>query len=125
MLFLSGLSTPLTTVFHAHLQPELYFVFVFSTPSNIQPPPFCLVCLQTSQGVKDFSVPVGLDAKVKIDLVVVGSVAVSEKGNRQFHRRYGCPRSNNFAVYSYTVDHSAHNSSIYTEALWRFMNVLG
>lgn len=35
------------------------------------------------QGVKDFSVPVGLDAKVKVDLVVVGSVAVSEKGNCQ------------------------------------------
>ena len=31
--------------------------------------------------MKDFSVPVGLDAKVKVDLVVVGSVAVSEKGN--------------------------------------------
>ncbi|MEQ2208209.1 hypothetical protein XENOCAPTIV_027691, partial [Xenoophorus captivus] len=31
------------------------------------------------KGVKDFSVPVGLDAKVKVDLVVVGSVAVSEK----------------------------------------------
>lgn len=30
--------------------------------------------------MKDFSVPVGLDAKVKVDLVVVGSVAVSEKG---------------------------------------------
>ncbi|XP_034045002.1 methenyltetrahydrofolate synthase domain-containing protein isoform X1 [Thalassophryne amazonica] len=36
----------------------------------------------TSQGVKEFSVPVGLDAKVKVDLVVVGSVAVSEKGFR-------------------------------------------
>ncbi|XP_026233987.1 methenyltetrahydrofolate synthase domain-containing protein isoform X1 [Anabas testudineus] len=36
----------------------------------------------TSQGVKDFSVPVGLEAKVKVDLVVVGSVAVSEKGFR-------------------------------------------
>ncbi|XP_069549709.1 methenyltetrahydrofolate synthase domain-containing protein isoform X2 [Brachyistius frenatus] len=36
----------------------------------------------SSQGVKDFSVPVGLDAKVKVDLVVVGSVAVSEKGVR-------------------------------------------
>ncbi|XP_053721746.1 methenyltetrahydrofolate synthase domain-containing protein isoform X2 [Synchiropus splendidus] len=36
----------------------------------------------TSQGVKEFSVPVGLDAKVKVDLVVVGSVAVSEKGLR-------------------------------------------
>lgn len=33
--------------------------------------------------MKDFSVPVGLDAKVKIDLVVVGSVAVSEKGNTE------------------------------------------
>ncbi|XP_053905366.1 methenyltetrahydrofolate synthase domain-containing protein isoform X2 [Malaclemys terrapin pileata] len=36
----------------------------------------------TSQGVKDYSVPIGLDAKVQVDLVVVGSVAVSEKGWR-------------------------------------------
>lgn len=42
--------------------------------------PRCLLNLLL-QGVKDFSVPVGLDAKVKVDLVVVGSVAVSEKGN--------------------------------------------
>ncbi|KAG7275195.1 hypothetical protein CRUP_023783 [Coryphaenoides rupestris] len=39
------------------------------------------VC-STSQGVKEFSVPVGLDANVKVDLLVVGSVAVSEKGYR-------------------------------------------
>lgn len=32
------------------------------------------------QGVKEFSVPVGLDSKVQVDLLVVGSVAVSEKG---------------------------------------------
>ncbi|KAG2470099.1 MTHSD protein, partial [Polypterus senegalus] len=36
----------------------------------------------TSKGVKDYSVPVGLDAKVNVDLVIVGSVAVSEKGWR-------------------------------------------
>nr|XP_028595906.1 methenyltetrahydrofolate synthase domain-containing protein isoform X7 [Podarcis muralis] len=36
----------------------------------------------TSQGVRDYSVPVGLDSKVHVDLVVVGSVAVSEKGFR-------------------------------------------
>ncbi|XP_015283756.1 PREDICTED: methenyltetrahydrofolate synthase domain-containing protein [Gekko japonicus] len=36
----------------------------------------------TSQGVRDYSVPVGLDANVLVDLVVVGSVAVSEKGWR-------------------------------------------
>nr|XP_057944725.1 methenyltetrahydrofolate synthase domain-containing protein isoform X3 [Doryrhamphus excisus] len=36
----------------------------------------------SSQGVKEFSTPIGLDAKVKVDLVVVGSVAVSEKGFR-------------------------------------------
>ncbi|XP_010004560.1 PREDICTED: methenyltetrahydrofolate synthase domain-containing protein [Chaetura pelagica] len=36
----------------------------------------------TSQGVKEFSVPVGLDGKARVDLVVVGSVAVSEKGWR-------------------------------------------
>ncbi|XP_062861277.1 methenyltetrahydrofolate synthase domain-containing protein isoform X2 [Trichomycterus rosablanca] len=39
------------------------------------------VC-STSQGVKEFSIPVGLDAKVQVDLMVVGSVAVSEKGYR-------------------------------------------
>ncbi|GAA6069828.1 methenyltetrahydrofolate synthase domain-containing protein isoform X1, partial [Tachysurus ichikawai] len=39
------------------------------------------VC-STSRGVKEFSVPVGLDSRVHVDLVVVGSVAVSEKGYR-------------------------------------------
>lgn len=43
------------------------------------------------QGVKDFSVPVGLDAKVKVDLVVVGSVAVSEKGNQSTCRYQQVP----------------------------------
>lgn len=32
------------------------------------------------QGIKEYSVPVGLDGKAQVDLVVVGSVAVSEKG---------------------------------------------
>ncbi|XP_064315766.1 methenyltetrahydrofolate synthase domain-containing protein isoform X2 [Phalacrocorax carbo] len=36
----------------------------------------------TSQGIKEYSVPVGLDGKARVDLVVVGSVAVSEKGWR-------------------------------------------
>ncbi|XP_061333311.1 methenyltetrahydrofolate synthase domain-containing protein isoform X2 [Pezoporus flaviventris] len=36
----------------------------------------------TSQGVKEYSVPVGLEGKAQVDLVVVGSVAVSEKGWR-------------------------------------------
>lgn len=36
--------------------------------------------LLPSQGVRNFSVPVGLDSSVRVDLVVVGSVAVSEKG---------------------------------------------
>ncbi|NXA75323.1 MTHSD protein, partial [Thryothorus ludovicianus] len=36
----------------------------------------------TSQGVRDYSVPVGLDSKARVDLVIVGSVAVSEKGWR-------------------------------------------
>lgn len=34
------------------------------------------------KGIKEFSVPVGLDVRVHVDLVVVGSVAVSEKGYR-------------------------------------------
>ncbi|NWR63241.1 MTHSD protein, partial [Bucorvus abyssinicus] len=36
----------------------------------------------TSQGIKEYSVPVDLDGKAQVDLVVVGSVAVSEKGWR-------------------------------------------
>ncbi|XP_039359919.1 methenyltetrahydrofolate synthase domain-containing protein isoform X2 [Mauremys reevesii] len=54
--------------------------------NKIVPPPgatkeILRICA-TSQGVKDYSVPIGLDAKVHVDLVVVGSVAVSEKGWR-------------------------------------------
>ncbi|XP_069492658.1 methenyltetrahydrofolate synthase domain-containing protein isoform X1 [Ambystoma mexicanum] len=54
--------------------------------NKIIPPPgatkdILRIC-STSQGVKDYSVPIGLDAKVHVDLVVVGSVAVSEKGWR-------------------------------------------
>ncbi|XP_020844884.1 methenyltetrahydrofolate synthase domain-containing protein isoform X3 [Phascolarctos cinereus] len=36
----------------------------------------------TSQGVKNYSVPIGLDSRVLVDLIVVGSVAVSVKGWR-------------------------------------------
>ncbi|XP_054468025.1 methenyltetrahydrofolate synthase domain-containing protein isoform X1 [Anoplopoma fimbria] len=54
--------------------------------NNITPPQGAnkeqLRICSSSQGVRDFSVPVDLDAKVKVDLVVVGSVAVSEKGLR-------------------------------------------
>lgn len=32
------------------------------------------------QGLKEYSVPIGLEAKVKVDLVVIGSVAVSKEG---------------------------------------------
>ncbi|XP_060109906.1 methenyltetrahydrofolate synthase domain-containing protein [Heteronotia binoei] len=51
----------------------------------VPPPGAAKVTLRkcaTSQGVRDFSVPVELDANVRVDLVVVGSVAVSEKGWR-------------------------------------------
>ncbi|XP_057706004.1 methenyltetrahydrofolate synthase domain-containing protein isoform X1 [Corythoichthys intestinalis] len=54
--------------------------------NKIVPPPAAnkekLRVCSSSQGVKEFSVPIGLDAKVKVDLVVVGSVAVSENGFR-------------------------------------------
>ncbi|KAM8945978.1 methenyltetrahydrofolate synthase domain-containing protein [Pelodytes ibericus] len=54
--------------------------------NKITPPPGAskevLRICSTSQGVKDYSIPMGLDAQVKVDLVVVGSVAVSEKGWR-------------------------------------------
>uniref|UniRef100_A0A8C8VG27 Methenyltetrahydrofolate synthase domain-containing protein n=1 Tax=Pelusios castaneus TaxID=367368 RepID=A0A8C8VG27_9SAUR len=54
--------------------------------NKITPPPgatkeILRICA-TSQGVKVYSVPIGLDAKVQVELVVVGSVAVSEKGWR-------------------------------------------
>lgn len=43
------------------------------------------------QGIKEYSEPVGLDGKARVDLVVVGSVAVSEKGKikpcKLFRRR--------------------------------------
>lgn len=54
--------------------------------NRITPPPGAtkevLRKCATSQGVRNFSVPVGLDSSVLVDLVVVGSVAVSEKGWR-------------------------------------------
>ncbi|XP_033846889.1 methenyltetrahydrofolate synthase domain-containing protein isoform X1 [Periophthalmus magnuspinnatus] len=54
--------------------------------NKITPPPDAtkkhLHICSSSQGVKDFSVPVSLDARMKVDLVIVGSVAVSEKGFR-------------------------------------------
>lgn len=36
------------------------------------------------QGLKEYSVPIGLEAKVKVDLVVIGSVAVSKEGKTDF-----------------------------------------
>ncbi|XP_033638791.1 methenyltetrahydrofolate synthase domain-containing protein-like [Asterias rubens] len=36
----------------------------------------------TSQGVKQFSFPIGLDSKIIVDIVIIGSVAVSRKGYR-------------------------------------------
>ncbi|NXR11198.1 MTHSD protein, partial [Semnornis frantzii] len=54
--------------------------------NKIVPPPGAtkeiLRTCATSQGIKEYSVPVGLDGKARVDLVVVGSVAVSEKGWR-------------------------------------------
>ncbi|XP_019490766.1 PREDICTED: methenyltetrahydrofolate synthase domain-containing protein isoform X3 [Hipposideros armiger] len=54
--------------------------------NRITPPPGAtkdiLRKCATSQGVRNYSTPVGLDARVLVDLVVVGSVAVSEKGWR-------------------------------------------
>ncbi|XP_045047791.2 methenyltetrahydrofolate synthase domain-containing protein isoform X5 [Desmodus rotundus] len=54
--------------------------------NRITPPPGAtkdiLRKCATAQGVRNYSVPVGLDSRVLVDLVVVGSVAVSEKGWR-------------------------------------------
>ncbi len=37
----------------------------------------------TSQGVKQFSIPIGLDCKIIVDIVIIGSVAVTRKGLSQ------------------------------------------
>ncbi|XP_016052723.1 PREDICTED: methenyltetrahydrofolate synthase domain-containing protein isoform X1 [Miniopterus natalensis] len=54
--------------------------------NRITPPPGAtkdiLRKCATSQGVRNYSVPVGLDSRVLVDLVMVGSIAVSEKGWR-------------------------------------------
>ncbi|KAK2500756.1 hypothetical protein MC885_002764 [Smutsia gigantea] len=54
--------------------------------NKITPPPGATKAIlrkcATSQGVRDHSVPVGLESRLRVDLLVVGSVAVSEKGWR-------------------------------------------
>ncbi|XP_030849360.1 methenyltetrahydrofolate synthase domain-containing protein [Strongylocentrotus purpuratus] len=54
--------------------------------NRITPPPGAnkkmLRTCSSSQGVRQYSSPVGLDAEVKVDLVLIGSVAVSPKGYR-------------------------------------------
>ncbi|TNN74942.1 Methenyltetrahydrofolate synthase domain-containing protein [Liparis tanakae] len=58
-------------------------VFTQATDVKVDPDkPLEGARLAVLQGVRDFSVPVDLDEKVKVELVVVGSVAVSEKGLR-------------------------------------------
>lgn len=54
--------------------------------NKLLPPQGCgkeiLRYCSTSQGLKEYSVPIGLEAKVKVDMVVIGSVAVSKEGYR-------------------------------------------
>ncbi|XP_022253447.1 methenyltetrahydrofolate synthase domain-containing protein-like isoform X2 [Limulus polyphemus] len=54
--------------------------------NKINPPAGCnkkvLHLCATSQGVKQHSTPVSLDTKLKVDLIVIGSVAVSRAGHR-------------------------------------------
>lgn len=54
--------------------------------NRITPPPnankHTLHICSTSEGVKQYSVRLGLNSNIKIDLVILGSVAVSPKGRR-------------------------------------------
>ncbi|XP_070565841.1 methenyltetrahydrofolate synthase domain-containing protein-like [Ptychodera flava] len=54
--------------------------------NKITPPKGCnketLQTCSTSQGVRQYSVPIGLDDQIKVDLVITGSVAASTKGHR-------------------------------------------
>ncbi|XP_076362067.1 methenyltetrahydrofolate synthase domain-containing protein lost isoform X2 [Tachypleus tridentatus] len=58
----------------------------FGLFNKITPPAGCnkkvLHICATSEGVKQHSTPVSLDTKLKVDLVVIGSVAVSRAGHR-------------------------------------------
>ena len=47
-----------------------------------------LTYLFTYQGVREYSKPISLEDKVKIDLVIVGSVAVSKSGKGQVRNFY-------------------------------------
>lgn len=83
MLFLSGLNLSNSYIaidIFSPMLPNIFSITSFIFKVNIWPCPCLFSPLVIFQGVKEFSVPVGLDAKVKVDLVVVGSVAVSEKG---------------------------------------------
>jgi hypothetical protein len=33
-----------------------------------------------TQGIKEYGTPLGLDMKTKVDLIILGSVAVTQKG---------------------------------------------
>ncbi|XP_035228887.1 methenyltetrahydrofolate synthase domain-containing protein-like isoform X2 [Stegodyphus dumicola] len=54
--------------------------------NKITPPPnsskHILRMCSTSEGLKHHSVKIGLNSKIKVDLVIIGSVAVSIKGHR-------------------------------------------
>lgn len=69
-------------------------------------------CPKFFQGVKDFSIPIGLDAKVKVDLVVVGSVAVSEKGSCSYFHTFGYIHGNFFISHSINLHFLTVNKRI-------------
>lgn len=62
-------------------QPRLRTGF-FSTLSPSVIPQGKLSEATTAAGAKKYGTPIGLDADVKVDLVVVGSVAVARNGAR-------------------------------------------
>lgn len=43
-----------------------------------------MFCFSLVKGVREYSKPLGLDSGVKVDLVIVGSVAISREGKPYF-----------------------------------------
>ena len=65
---------------------KVFFYLFFFTDSIVLPVILISDYHFFFQGVKQFSVPVGLDDPISVDLVIIGSVAVSPKGESKCNK---------------------------------------
>jgi len=69
-------------------------LFLLLDPAQIPPSEYNFAC--TQEGTRKYGKEVGLDANIKIDLVVIGSVVVSREGAR-------CGKGEGFAELEYAM----------------------